>query len=75
MGGFGARFIECRKAAKLTQAKAAKLIGITQQAVSLYERDLREPTANIIIEMAGAYGVSIDYLLGLSDCRDGDGID
>lgn len=71
MGGFGARFKECRIAAGFNQSEAASAIGVTQQAISLYERDKREPTAYVIIAMAQAYGVSIDYLLGLETPANG----
>ena len=71
MGEFGARFKECRVAAGMNQQEAAAASGVTQQAISLYELDKREPTAYVIIAMAQAYGVSIDYLLGIEEPTNG----
>ena len=70
MGDFGKRFRECRKAAGLKQTAAAKLMGITQGAISFYERNERQPTADIVIKMAEVYDCSIDYLLGVTDERE-----
>ena len=70
MGGFGARFKECRIVAGLSQTDAARAAGVHQTAISMYELDKRVPTADVIIKMALAYGVSIDYLLGLTDVRE-----
>lgn len=70
MGGFGARFKECRIAVGLSQTDAAQAAGVHQTAISMYELDKRVPTADVIIKMALAYGVSIDYLLGLTDVRE-----
>ena len=71
MGDFGKRFRECRKLAGLKQTAAARAMGISQAAISQYENDEREPTAAVVIAMARTYGVSIDYLLGVTDVRDG----
>lgn len=70
MGNFGSRFRECRRAAGLKQSVAAKLIGISQGAISFYELDERSPTADVVINMARVYDVSIDYLLGVTDERE-----
>lgn len=69
MNRFGERFKECRIEAGFNQSEAAKRAGISQQSISAYETGSREPLANAIIAMALAYGVSVDYLLGLTDER------
>ena len=69
MPGFGKRFKQCRIEAGMKQTVAAKAAGISQQSISAYENDEREPLATAIIALARAYGVSIDYLLGLTDER------
>ena len=71
MGEFGARFLECRKAAGMKQTTAAKLIGIGQSTISEYENDISEPTASVIYRMAQVYGVSVDHLLGLDTPENG----
>lgn len=67
MGEKGYRFRECRLRAGMKQSVAAKLSGISQQAISTYELGTREPLAIAIIKLADVYDVSIDYLLGISD--------
>lgn len=70
MPKFGRRFRECRKAAGLTQVAAAKLMEIGHSSISEYEADVSEPTASVVYKMATVYGVTVDYLLGLSDVND-----
>ena len=50
----------------LTQKQVAEKIGITYQSYQVYEAN-SIPTATVIIKIAQAFGVSADYLLGLSD--------
>lgn len=47
----------------LTQEEAAKHLGITFQALSNYERDVRDPDTKLLKSMAELYGVSADALL------------
>lgn len=47
----------------LTQEEAAKHLGITYQALSNYERDVRDPGTKLLKDMAELYGVSADVLL------------
>ena len=71
MGNYGRRFAECRRGAGLKQVAAAKALGISQSTISCYETDRAEPTIDVAVRMASLYGVSLDYLLGLTDSRDG----
>lgn len=52
---------------KMSQAEAAKAIGVTKSSLSLYENGDNVPDARTIRKMAEVYGVSADYLLGLSE--------
>ena len=57
------RIKDLREDNDLTQAFVAKLLFITQQQYSLYEKGYRDiPTALLII-LADYYNVSIDYIL------------
>ena len=56
-----------RKAFNLTQAQVADKLGILQQSYYKYEAGRNMPPASIILDLAGAYDVSADYLLGRSD--------
>lgn len=47
----------------LTQEESAKHLGITFQALSNYERDMRDPDTKLLKSMAELYGVSADALL------------
>ena len=67
MSEMGDRIRQCRIDAGLSQSEAAKLAGISQQSISTYEKGTRIPLAPAIIAMARAYGVTTDYLLGVSD--------
>ena len=52
---------------KISQRKLAGEIGVTSSAVSAWCRGLKQPTADNIAAVAQFFGVTADYLLGLSD--------
>ncbi|MBR4927099.1 MAG: helix-turn-helix transcriptional regulator [Alphaproteobacteria bacterium] len=58
---------ELRKEKGLTQAEIAKILNIKQQSYLRYEQNTAEPSFEILVSIARFYGVSTDYLLGLSD--------
>lgn len=64
---FGTRIVELRKNKGLTQAELATSLGISRSALSLYEIEKREPDITTLKKIASLFGVSSDYLLGLSD--------
>lgn len=55
----------------LSQRSAAKELGISQALLSHYEKGAREPGLAFVARAARYYGVSADFLLGLSLSRDG----
>lgn len=55
-----------RKEKKLTQAGLAERLGLTQQAVAKWEGALSFPEPAVLARLAGFFGVSADYLLGLA---------
>ena len=63
----GERLLELRKDAGLTQDDLAAILNINKHSVSSYERDKNEPPDAIKIAIARYFGVSIDYLLGMTD--------
>lgn len=63
----GTRLREVRKAKGLTQTELGELIGVGKSAICCYEKEIRNPTLEAIIEMIHVFGVSADYLLG-TDC-------
>lgn len=53
----------------LRQEQVAELIGVTKSAISAYENDLRQPSFDVLLQLANLYRVSTDYLLGRTDTR------
>ena len=49
---------------KISQEKLAKEIGVSQQAISLYENNISEPPIGVCERIADFYGISIDELVG-----------
>ena len=47
----------------------AKELDISMKSYCRYEKNEREPTASLLVEMARFYHVSLDYLVGLKDER------
>jgi transcriptional regulator with XRE-family HTH domain len=66
----GHRLAMTRHARKLSQGAVAKAVGITQKHLSQIERG-HVPIASLgsgtVVRLARLFGVSTDYLLGLSD--------
>ena len=63
------RLYSLRKERKLTQDSVAKELGISMKSYCRYEKNEREPTASVLVQMADFYDVSLDYLVGLKDER------
>ena len=58
----------------ISQRTAAEALNISQALLSHYENGAREPGLDFVCRACAYYGVSADYLLGLSDlpCGAGD---
>ena len=63
----GEKILNLRKARGWSQEELAERIGVTRQAVSRWESDSAKPDADKIITVCDLFGVSADYLLGLSN--------
>lgn len=63
----GQRLKELRKDKKKTQADIAALLGLTEGAYRHYESGAGSLDAAKIAKLAVYFGVTSDYLLGLSD--------
>ena len=64
---FSTQLTKLRKAKKLNQEQASELLGISRSTYANYEVGAREPNLALPKKMAMVFGVSADYLLGLSD--------
>ena len=64
------RLRECRKEKGWKQIEAAIYSDITEKAYQNYELMKREPQLEILVRIANAYGVSLDYLTGRTDNKE-----
>ena len=64
---FGQRLFEVRKQHHETQKTLADAIGIAKSHISEMEKGKQTTTAEKIAMICEHYGISADYLLGLSD--------
>ncbi|MBQ8057346.1 MAG: helix-turn-helix transcriptional regulator [Ruminococcus sp.] len=61
------RIKDLREDRDLTQTQVAKAIGITQRKYSYIETGTQQLTDEILVKLARFYGVTVDYILKLSD--------
>lgn len=73
--GIGNKIRQLRKENKLTQAQLAAVCYINRSSIGLYENGLREPSAGTIAYLAKYFNVSVDYLLGVDECKQRNNID
>ena len=66
---FVSRLEQARYEKGLTQTKLASKVGVTKQAISCYIRSKRIPRSDILVSIAQALGVSVDYLVGTSNAK------
>lgn len=66
---FGERLKELRKKNRYTQKELAKILNITQTALSRLESGTTSANEDIIIKVADLFNVSADYLLGRTDIK------
>lgn len=60
-----------RKERGISQKKAAADLGISQALLSHYEKGIRECGLDFVIKCSEYYGVTTDYILGVSESRNG----
>ena len=61
--GLGQRIRELRRGANLSQEQLAEKFGVTVQAVSKWECSQSYPDIELLLDIAGTFGVTVDYLL------------
>ena len=62
---FGKRLMRLREARGLSISEAAKALDLVPRTYTSYEKNEREPNAEVLIKIALYFGVSTDYLLGV----------
>ncbi len=60
----GSRLKKARENTRLTQQEVADKLGVSNGAISGYERNYRDPDTDTLKRLAKLYGVSVDYLTG-----------
>ena len=63
---FGGNLKKLRKARNLTQQELGAKIGLSKAVVSKYENGIGYPTFDVLIQIARYFGVTTDYLLGVT---------
>lgn len=53
----------------LTQQEVARLLHVSQNTYSRYELGILNYPVDALVTLAEFYGVSVDYLLGLTDVK------
>ena len=61
------RIRDLREDRDLSQKKLAAELNCSQQVYSNYELGQRDIPTDILIKLSKFYGVSVDYILGLTD--------
>lgn len=49
----------------LSQVELARLLGITRSSVNAWEMGISVPSTQYIVDLAGVFDISTDYLLGV----------
>lgn len=61
---------DIRTRRNMTQAEVANALGVSSVVYSRYETGSRQPSIDVLIQMADIFGVTVDYLLGRQDIED-----
>ena len=69
---FGSMIAELRREKGMTQAELAAKMGVTDKAVSKWERDLSFPDVNTIPKLAELFHVTVDELMKVKTDTKGD---
>lgn len=63
----GERIKELRSEKRLSQMELGKLLSVSQDTVSLWEKGKSLPAVEYVVALCKIFSVSADYLLGLTD--------
>ena len=61
---FGDKLVRLRKQRGMSQEELAAKLGVSRQAVSKWERGEASPDTYNLIQLARAYGMTLDELVG-----------
>ncbi len=63
----GQRIALMRAAFGWSQVQLARRLGVAKQTVSNWENENIQPSIEMLVRLAGIFGVTTDYLLGLDE--------
>ena len=64
---FAERLVELRRKNGFNQNYLAVYMGVSQVSISNWERGFKEPNFQALVDLANLFGVSCDYMLGVSN--------
>lgn len=64
---YAQRLKELRQEKGIGQVALSDYLGVSKGIVSMWETGQREPSMSSLVALAKFYGVSIDYIVGISD--------
>ncbi|EOS65270.1 helix-turn-helix domain-containing protein [Oscillibacter sp. 1-3] len=64
MEALSKNLLTLRKERGLSREAVARALDISSMTYQRYEKDLREPTASLMVKLADFYGVTLDQLTG-----------
>ena len=67
MLNIGDRITQLRKQQKISQEDLAKQAGVSRTMMGNYERNDNTPSVEVLLKLAKAFGVTVDYLIGESE--------
>lgn len=67
MSIFSERLRELREINSLSMKELAKIIKVSDCAISNWENEINEPKASYLLALSSYFSCSVDYLLGLED--------
>lgn len=62
------RLKQLRKGYNLTQTDLANILNIAKTTLAAYEQGKSEPNINLLIKISNYFNVTVDYLIGNTDC-------
>lgn len=68
---FDDRLKKMREARGLTQKDVSEALEINPRTYASYEKNEREPNSEVLIQFSKYYGVTVDYLLGITHKQEG----
>lgn len=64
MLNIGERIMQLRKQHNLSQQELADKVGASRTIIGNYERDTNTPSIDVLLKLAKAFNVSVDFLIG-----------